>query len=110
MKNIFSGRESVWFILGINILLSSCAIHAKDTTNVIVGYTNCNDSEISNDIIYSMEQISEFTKMNDIKLIVKNTSEKCGYKMQGVATSRTFFGAMTDYDLMLEVRAFFSVK
>ena len=95
----------IFIIYSVIALLISCA-HYKSSTNKLLVNTHCDNYEIESDIEYSVEQLSSFLRENNI--LVNRGKSGCGYTLKGNQI-KDIEGALTDYDLMIEIKSFFGL-
>lgn len=109
MRGINNGQGQMGLIkispiILVSILLFGCA-QAGGKRALFVN-TKCDDHEIGSDIEYSVKQLSAFLGENNIRIAKGNSG--CGYTLKGDQI-KDIEGALTDYDLMIEIKSFFGL-
>lgn len=70
----------------------------------------CNDNEVVSDLNYSVEHISTYLKLNNIKLNFDEQKSECGYVLKDNKNKKYIESALTDIDLINELNSFFNIK
>ena len=82
----------------------------KNNYSLIVQLAKTDESEVLDDIGYSVNKLSNYLTKNNIKVVINNDAKWSGYILQKDTTKKKYEGAMTDVDLMMCCNEFFSIK
>ncbi len=108
-----STRQKLTMLLLFLVLIPSCQ-NQNDTkegayirsVTILLG---CNDVEVTSDLKYSVENISAYLKQNKIKLVVDEKKNGCGYLLKDGDRINKIESALTDLDLIGELKSFFGI-
>ena len=107
MNSLF---EFIGYILGVLISLSllSCVSYEGRSVKKVTALLGCEDPDSYDDLLHSFEGVRSLSERKSIKMVVNVDDERCGYILSW-HSEKYIHGVLTDYDLMLELKAFFEL-
>lgn len=88
------------------LFFSSC--NNESSTKKIIVFNGCDDVEVQQDLSLSIQGNTSYLKDNMIEVSIDSTTSTCGYKLIYGDKVKHIESVITDLDLMLLCKQFFS--
>lgn len=89
------------------VMLISCDQASVKTANIVYYKTGCDEYEISSDIEESISGVVDYARDHSIDLVEVTSEGKCGYVLTGSQRDREIHSALTDVDLLQEIKDYY---